>query len=198
MWSAMALRIAEWGMRWLDGWTAESRAAGRLDGWTGGKCDSTSWTVIRPPRPVPLICDGSSPRSLSMRRTAERGFAYGVTLRSRRGRSGGATSRDRPPYFTRGDIGIDPPHHISRLDRFSLELQDLGQDSGPGAAISTVTLSVVISSRGSSRFTGSPTDLNHLPTVLLVPSTGPLAGRCRSGRATWWAILTHCRVRGER
>ena len=39
-----------------------------------------------------------------------------------------------------------------------------------GAAISTVTLSVVISSSGSFWVTDSPTCLNHVPTTISVPS----------------------------
>src|SRR5882762_3871894 len=186
----MRLRTAVCGTRWLllsasaaapdDGATLAG-ACRRRSGAPPGPARSTSSTVMRPAGPVPRIADGSTPRSLSRRRTAglnppaaagarvplctATGLALAAAGAVAAAAGLGAWASAAAPV----PVSMRPSSSPGAISSCSC-LMISRSTPVPGEATSTVTLSVSISMSGSFSATRSPTCLSQRRICERVPS----------------------------
>src|SRR5882762_3602690 len=142
---------------------------------------------MRPSRPVPSISLAAIECSSSSRRTAGLNGWRAPRASETAGVPAGVSVTADDTVYSRP---VDSPPRLKRASTssgFTSALTCLSTSikvPSAGAGISTVTLSVSSSTRGSSLTTVSPTSLHHLNTVARVPSS--LGGTNTSAR---WGIL---------
>src|ERR1700730_416552 len=194
----MRLRTAVCGTRWIlltasapvPGAAALAGACRRRSGALPGAVRSTSSTVMRPARPLPRTADGSSPRSLSRRRTA------GLNPPAAAGARGslcpaiglapdaGAATAAVGAWASAADVpaSMRPSSSPGTISACSC-LMISRSTPVAGEATSTVTLSVSISMSGSFSATLSPTCFSQRRTCERVPSV------CSAGALISTALL---------
>src|SRR5882672_2866055 len=206
----MRLRTAVCGTRWLllsasaaaPGGATLAGACRRRSGALPGAARSTSSTVMRPAGPVPRIADGSTPRSLSRRRTAGLNppaaagarvplcTATGLALAA----AGAVAAAAAPGAWASAaaavPVSMRPSSSPGAFSSCSC-LMISRSTPVPGEATSTVTLSVSISMSGSFSATLSPTCFSHRRICERVPSV------CSAGALISTPLLMGCSQAGQ-
>src|SRR6267378_451269 len=207
----MRLRTAVCGTRWLllsasaaapdDGATLAG-ACRRRSGAPPGAARSTSSTVMRPAGPVPRIADGSTPRSLSRRRTAGLNppaaagarvplcTATGLALAAAGAVAAAAGLGAWASAAAAVPVSMRPSSSPGAISSCSC-LMISRSTPVPGEATSTVTLSVSISMSGSFSATLSPTCLSQRRICERVPSV------CSAGALISTPLLMGCSQAGQ-
>ncbi len=136
---------------------------------------STSCAVIRPSWPVPWTSAADDACSLSSRRTAGLSCLPGASLSADTAAAGASRSGDAGRPGSRGAAAATAKlRRASTSSGFTSSFASLRTSTKvplAGAGISTVTLSVSSSTKGSSLTTASPTCLHQRRTVARVPSS---------------------------